>query len=365
MRSARASARLRLAVAVIALAAAGCTREAPPGSVAAPAPAPPAVTPPPPPPPSAFARMVFPTEQTALLSAPPESVFQPTAAGRIESAFFGPVRTASSGFAQFHEGIDIAATRRDRSGRALDRVFAAAPGTVGYINRASGNSNYGIYVVLLHEDPVGSAYSLYAHLSQVKPGLQAGSAVQAGDELGVMGNTPSTSIPVARSHTHFEVGLVNNSRFRAWFLGQKLKPDHGMFNGWNLLAIDALKVLERQQALGSAFTLRDHLATLPRAFRIVVQARRPPDFFRRYPSLWTGETGEAPAVVLECTDNGLPLAGRPATPEEAQALSRRPAAVLSVDEAALGRNGCRLVVKRNGNWEMGKASERWLSILLY
>ena len=358
---------LRPALALLALA--GCSRAPSPPDVGCPPPdrgeAAPAVQPAAPP--SAFARVVFPTEQTALLSAPPEAVFQPTGAGRIESALYGSVRTASSGYAQFHEGIDIAATRRDRAGRALDRVFAAATGTVGYVNRIGGNSNYGIYIVLLHDDPVGPVYTLYAHLGRVNAGLRAGHTVRAGDELGTMGHTSSAGIPVVRSHLHFEIGLVNNARFRDWFLAQKLKPDHGMFNGWNLLAIDALEAFRQQQEQGAAFTLRDHLATLPRAFTLVVAASRPPDFFRRYPALWTGATdgADAPAVVLVCSENGLPLAGRFASPAEAAALGRAPAAVLAVDESALGRNGCRLVVKRNGRWEPGAASTRWLGILLY
>lgn len=310
--------------------------------------------------------MVFPSDQTNLLTAPPETVFQPTGAGRIESAFYGSVRTAASGYAQFHEGIDIAATRRDRGGRALDRVFAAAPGAVGYVNRFGGNSNYGVYIVLLHDDPVGPVYTLYAHLARAKTGLRAGDAVNAGDELGTVGNTSSAGIPLPRSHLHFEIGLVNNARFRDWFLAQKLKPDHGMFNGWNLLAIDAMKVFEQQRARGPAFTLRDHLATLPRAFTLVVATNRPPDFFRRYPTLWTDDPGRTgTAIVVECTENGLPLSGRFASPDETAALGRAPAAVLGVDEVALGRNGCRLVVKRNGRWEPGVASTRWLGILLY
>ncbi len=125
----------------------------------------------------------FPTEKSDLMSWINGEALQPTAAGNPESALYGSVRTrqTSGGFAaSFHEGIDIAPASRDRRGRARDRVLAAAPGRVAYLNRYPGNSSYGIYVVLLHPDPIGEIYTLYAHLDSLSPNLKAGGEVAAG-----------------------------------------------------------------------------------------------------------------------------------------------------------------------------------------
>ena len=61
-------------------------------------------------------KMVFPTGQTGLLDPAAANVFQPTASGRPESALYGSTRTGRRGKflrATFHEGIDVAAVRRD------------------------------------------------------------------------------------------------------------------------------------------------------------------------------------------------------------------------------------------------------------
>jgi peptidoglycan LD-endopeptidase LytH len=331
-------------------------------------PAPPVSAPtnaPPSPPPEPFKQVVFPTDQQDLLDRSRPGVFQPTAAGTGESALYGSVRTAKRGQAlgpSFHEGIDIAPTRRDRRGAPLDTVYAVAQGSVAYINRAPGNSNYGNYVVLLHPDPVGGIYTLYAHLAAVAPGLQAGARVQPGTVLGTMGHTPSGIIPLARAHTHFEIGLVGNAHFADWFRRQRLKPDHGAYNGWNLLAINPLDVFARQHS-DPRFTFRAHLAQTPRAFELVIAAPRQLDFFRRYPQLWQGGDYMGGGLVMACSENGVPLEGRAATAEEVRRLGRRKATVLKVDERVLGRNGARLVARDKNGWRLGQSGERWLDIL--
>ena len=161
----------------------GCRHEPPPprpitNLPVAPAPeAPPPVR-------SPWSNLVPPTAQTRLLDAGAAGVFLPTTPQRPESALFGSVRTGARGAAQFHEGVDIAPTRRDRHGEPLDEVCAVADGLVGYINRIGGNSNYGQYVVVLHRDPLGEVYTLYAHLAAIASGLQPGQPIRAGQPLG-------------------------------------------------------------------------------------------------------------------------------------------------------------------------------------
>jgi peptidoglycan LD-endopeptidase LytH len=319
------------------------------------------------PPPSAFRHVVFPTDQADLLQPDKPGVVQPTAAGKPESALYGSVRMVNRGrhlMTSFHEGVDIAPTQRDRRGHPLDAAHAIADGRVAHINRIPGNSNYGNYVVLLHADPLGEVYTLYAHLAAIAPGLAAGQPVQAGTVLGAMGNTPVNIIPVDRSHLHFEIGMVNNMRFDAWFHAQKLKPDHGNFNGWNLLAVDPLAFF-RAQRQAKEFEFRSYLQEVPKAFEILVPCRGQIDYFRRYAALWQSPPFLGGEMVIACSENGVPLAGRQARDGEAPPRGKARAVVLSVDEKGLGRNGCHLITRDSRGWRLTVNGERWLQILTY
>jgi hypothetical protein len=311
--------------------------------------------------------MVFPTEQTRLLDTNAAGVFQPTASDRQESALYGSVRTAQRGKLSgpsFHEGVDIAAVRRDRSGRPLDSVFAVADGEVAHINRIPSNSGYGRYVVLIHDDPLGTAYTLYAHLSAIAHGLKSGQSLKAGEALGTMGNSANYAIPMTRAHLHLEIGVVANSRFPAWFAAQKLTPDHGAYNGWNLLGVDPLGVFCAQRAQTN-FTLARYMADLPAAFEVVVRVGRQPDYFVRYPSLWRDPPFSGGTAVLACTENGVPLSGRNASEQETAALGKGRALVQNVNETALRRNGARLITRRKSVWVLSQTGERWQEIITF
>lgn len=321
----------------------------------------------PPPPQSAFAAARFPTGQDILRDPATPGVFQPTAAGNPTSALFGSVRSTQVGghlIASFHEGIDIAALQRDSHGRPLDDVCAVADGRVAYINRVAGDSNYGNYVVLLHSDPLGEVYTLYAHLAAIAPGLRAGLPTPKGMVLGRMGNTANPPIPLARAHLHFEVGVVASAHFDRWFRAQRLTPDHGNYNGWNLLGVDPRGVFKVQHA-STNFEFQAYLATVPMAFEVVLAESNPLDYFRRYPRLWQGAAFTGGWLVLACSEDGVPLSGRLATPDEARLAGSRRAAVLKVDEAVLGRNGAHLVTKESGAWRLGRSGERLVDYLTY
>lgn len=326
-----------------------------------PEPQPEAVEPAPVPPPL-WSRWVFPTEQTNWWGANAESVFQSTASGNPRSALFGSVRRGMRGgrlVPTFHEGVDVACLRRDAAGRPLDVVRAVADGRVAHINRVAGNSNYGLYVVLFHDDPIGPVYTLYAHLSRVEPRLHVGQRVTAGAVIGALGHTSSSPIPAARAHLHFEIGLVLNERFGQWFRAQKLKPDHGIGHGWNLVGVDPVAFARFVRDFPEK-GMREFLETVPVAFEVVLSATTVPDYFRRYPLLWEG-SWEPGSFVVSCSENGLPLRARSLS--SGAAISERDTVV--VNEDALGANGARLVEKRNGAWRLAEAGERWRSILLY
>jgi murein DD-endopeptidase MepM/ murein hydrolase activator NlpD len=294
------------------------------------------------------------------------ATFQPTAAGRTESGMYGSVRTSERGgrvMSSFHEGIDIAPAGRDRKGEPTDKVAAVMSGTVAYANRVAGNSNYGKYVVLLHRDPIGEVYSLYAHLAEIEPSVQPGLRVSPGTVLGVMGHTSSVGIPSDRGHVHLEMGLVNNSQFASWYRGQKLVPDHGMYHGQNFLGVDPLSFFLAQYA-DPAIHFGRFLASLPVAFEVVLRAEKPLDFFQRYDALWHGPQSGG-AMVIACTENGLPVSGRPATEEESAALGKSSALVQNASTEALGRNGCHLVTREGASYSVTSSGRRWLEVLTY
>ena len=295
-------------------------------------------------------------------------LFQPTASGNPESALYGSNRTRQTAkkrlISSFHEGMDIRAVERDSKGRPLDPVRAAADGIVAYVNRHSGNSNYGIYVVLRHEDRVGEVFTLYAHLSELAPGLATGRRISAGDTIGRVGNTPPDIIPLANAHLHFELNLMLNSRFDQWYRKQKLTPDHGDFNGWNLLGLDPLEILLRFAA-EPEFTLTEYLRELTPAFHMVFGVRRQIDFFTRHSALWSGEPYCGPAMFLAVSENGVPLMGRNAAPEEARRLGKARAVVLDVNTVELARNGAHLIERERDGWALAGPGEKWLGILEY
>jgi hypothetical protein len=290
-----------------------------------------------------------------------------TASGRPESGLYGSVRTAAFGrsiLPSFHEGIDVAPLRRDRRRRALDDVVTAADGAVAHVNRIAGNSDYGHYVAMVHSDPAGPVYTLYAHLDELAPNLKAGQVLPRGTRLGRMGRTPTAVIPVERSHLHFEVGVLLNPEFRGWFRARKLKPDHGNFSGLNLFGFNPIAPYVAQ-ASGTPFSLGAHLAALPPAFELAIRVERRPNYFTLYPSLWRGEPYAGGPIVVAVSDGGIPIAGRNADAGEVERIGRGRTVVLKADTDVLGRNGRRLVVPRNGAWILGQAGDAWLDILTY
>jgi len=304
------------------------------------------------------------------LRSPAERIFQPTASGRVRSALYGSVRTATGGsglHARFHEGLDIRAHEHDRRGRAQDTVRAIAQGTIAYINRIAGNSSYGRYVVVTHRTPLGTVYSLYAHLAKLARGLAPGQECAQGAALGTIGNSGTQRIPRSRSHLHFETGLIANSHFPAWhaqtYAGTK--SNHGTWHGWNLLGIDPLDFFLSFRESG-AFDWRMYLSAQPAAFSLLVKASEAPDYFLRYPSLWTDTQPARGAIVLQVSEGGVLLGARNATEEEKRRLpDKRAATVLHVDEAALGRNGRHLIRRAASGWRLAPHGQRWLGILMY
>lgn len=210
-------------------------------------------------------------------------------------------------YTRFHEGIDIRPMRRDERGEPLDEVRAIAAGTVAYVNLVPGYSNYGRYVVVEHRWDGASYYSLYGHLASVT--VRAGSRVDRGEQLGIMGYT-GEGLDQARAHVHLELNLLLSRRFDSWY-GHFIKTEpnhHGMYNGLNLAGIDIARLylaLRKQPALTIPQFLEDEEAF----YKVTLPATKNFELPKRYPWLIRGNAEGSAAAAWEVSFNraGVPL----------------------------------------------------------
>ncbi len=231
-----------------------------------------------------------------------------------EAGTYGMVRNPfrlSNGkvfYSRFHEGIDVKPLRRDANGVPLDPVRPIAPGTVAYVSEKPGRSNYGRYVVVAHEVPEGTIYSLYAHLASVS--CEVGQRVERGDTLGVLGYS-GVGLDKTRAHCHLELCLMINASY------EKFAPadnKHANFNGLNLVGVNAADLLLASKG-GREVSLSDYFARLPEHYRVRVPRVGTMDILRRHRFFYKGEPGKRPAppsLDIAFTAEGVPIAIYPA-----------------------------------------------------
>lgn len=209
-------------------------------------------------------------------------------------------------FSHVHEGIDIKPLHRDAAGEPLDMVRPLAPGVVVYTSDAPGASNYGRYVVVAHNIPEGTIYTLYAHLAAIT--CQTGQHVGTGNELGRLGHT-GRGLDRVRSHVHVEVCLMINSCY------DQFSPPankHGVYNGLNLAGMDAAPILLHCKD-GETLSLSAYMSTLQEHYRIRVPAVGTMDLLHRHPFLYKGDWSKRPAALdMAFTAEGVPIAVYPA-----------------------------------------------------
>jgi murein DD-endopeptidase MepM/ murein hydrolase activator NlpD len=315
--------------------------------------------------------------QSFLLPTANRALFEPNGEERFfvgtvgkpwMSGTFGCVRTEGW---QLHEGLDIRSIERDRRNEPIDPILATADGTVAYINRRTGLSNYGNYIILRHIIDGVEVYSLYAHIKEFRTGLKHGDAVKAGETIAIMGRTSNTaqSISKDRAHVHFELDLVVNERFPDWyrktFPGQR--NDHGGWNGQNLLGLDPQHVLLEQQRLGAKFSLAGFIRNQTELCRVVV---RDPTFswVQRYPMLVKpNPVAQAEGIAgyeMVMNFNGLPFELIPRAASEIKTKSKF--MLLSVNEEERQKHPCRkLVVQKRGRWELTATGQRLIDLLTF
>mgnify|MGYP001495107884 FL=1 len=126
------------------------------------------------------------------------------------------------GYTKLHTGIDIGASKGTP-------IMAAAAGTGVWADwgLVSGSPNendpYGKAVAIKHDFGWNGKrlYTVYAHMDRID--VIAGQVVQAGDQLGLVGETGNTTGP----HLHFEVRVKSNSFFSTLNPELWLAPPHG------------------------------------------------------------------------------------------------------------------------------------------
>ncbi len=311
----------------------------------------------------------FPTANHALYQIGDElKFFAPTTPDKPwTSGSFGCVR--NDGW-RMHEGLDIRHLQTDRRGEPTDPVLATADGTVAYFSRKPGLSNYGNYILVRHIIEGLEIYSLYAHLSEVRPGLAVGQAVKAGEAIGTMGRT-STAETIAkdRAHLHFELNVLLNDNFAAWFKKNSTgeRNDHGEWNGQNLLGLDPREILVGEHNPVKKFSLLDFLRGQTELCRVLVRTTSFP-YLKRYGTLVlknpVADKEGVAGYELVLNYNGVPFALLPRAASEIKGSAKFQ--LLSVNEAVQKANPCRkLVVKRGSRWQLTDAGTREIELLTY
>lgn len=261
----------------------------------------------------------FPTQNRALLEDRGQDFymycdrkFEGVTSKPWQAGCYGMVRTpfrASDGkvmYSRLHEGIDIKPLRRDAKGEPLDEIHPIAPGRVAYVSAHPGMSNYGRYVVVSHDVPEGTIYSLYAHLSKVD--CRVGQRVGTGNVLGIMGHS-GDGLNRERSHVHLEICLMIHSQYDQ-FCPEENK--HGLYNGLNLIGIDAAPLLKASKD-GESVSLTAHWASFKEHYRVrVPYTGEKPDIVQRHPFLFHGDWTPRPrSLEISFTSEGIPVAITP------------------------------------------------------
>jgi hypothetical protein len=312
----------------------------------------------------------FPTANHALYEVGHElQFFAPTAPDKPwTSGSFGCVRDYGT---RMHEGLDILHLHTDRRGEPTDPVMATADGTVMYINAKAGLSNYGKYIVIRHAVEGLEIYSLYAHLSEVAPGLVAGKNVRAGEVIATMGRTSTAEVITKdRAHVHFELNVLVNDNFAAWFKQNSTpgeRNDHGEWNGQNLNGVDPREILLAEHNPVHPFSLLNFLRSQTEMCRVLVRATNFP-YLKRYAQLVlrnpVAEKEGVAGYEVVLNFNGVAFALMPRAASEIKSQAK--IQLVSVNAPEAEANRCRkILTQRGGRWQLTDSGRREMEMLIY
>lgn len=267
--------------------------------------------------------LVLPTANRAIFGADPSQFYMythrsfegrkttPWQAGKY-GYVRNPRRNSAAGvvFTKFHEGVDIRPTGRDSKNNPTDIVRSIGAGEVAYANANSRGSNYGRYIVVVHDWGYGKFYSLYAHLASVS--CRTGQKVRPGTAIGKMGYS-GAGLDRSRAHLHLELNMMVSSRFATWHKrNYRSANPHGIHNGLNLAGLDIAGLYLAQQ--------RDPDITLPRFmsrmkvyWKTIVPNKGKPDVLKFYPWLARdmAKAVRNPSWEIAFSSSGIPLSVRP------------------------------------------------------
>jgi hypothetical protein len=172
-------------------------------------------------------------------------------AGGVVTSDFGFRRT------RYHYGIDIDL-------ETGDPVVAAFEGTVRV---ARYSTSYGNYVIIRH---LNGLETLYAHLSKLL--VKSGEYLQAGDALGLGGNTGKSR----GSHLHFEVRFLGqqiNPRDIISFENQTCMVDSICISPASFSYLNTVEKHKAQQAAAKYYKIKkgDTLGKIARRYRTTVK----------------------------------------------------------------------------------------------
>jgi murein DD-endopeptidase MepM/ murein hydrolase activator NlpD len=187
-----------------------------------------------------------------------------------------------------------------------------------------------------------TVYTMYAHLRAIASGLSIGQARKSGEIIATMGRTSNTrqGISRERAHLHFEICLLANPNFSAWYkknlAGQR--NDHGPWNGQNLIGIDPWKLFLGQH--------QDKAKRHPN----LVNSMKPPKAIAGY--------------EISLDPNGVPVSS---TPRDASSFSsEEPFKLLHVNPVAYKQSPCRkLVFKKGQQWVLTAKGITHIKLLTY
>jgi len=308
----------------------------------------------------------FPTANHLLYEPGQElKFFAPTAPEKPwTSGSFGCVR--SDGW-QMHEGLDIVHQHTDRHGEPTDPVLATADGTVVYVSTKAALSNYGKYIVIRHLIEGLEIYSLYAHLSEIQPGVAAGRVVKAGEVIAIMGHTSNTGerITKERAHCHFELNVFVSERFAGWY--RKYFPgernDHGIWNGQNLNGLDPREILLAER--DGKFSLLNYVRSQTELCRVQVRATGFSYLTRYAPLVLRNPRAEKEGVAgyeVALNYNGVAFALLPRAASELKGGGKFQ--LLSVNEPEYRAHPCRKLVAQHGDrWQLTERGLKELELL--
>ena len=309
----------------------------------------------------------FPTANVELLKVGGETNFfaRTNLERPWQSGAFGCVRNSRT---RLHEGIDILSQVRDTKNEPIDQVRASRKGKVVHVNRSIAASNYGKYVVLIHNTDGLSAYTLYGHLRNIEEDLVVGYMVEAGEVIGVLGRTANTRDEIAqwRAHLHFQVGVQVNSKFDLWFATwyKDGNNHHGNWSGLNLLGLDAAQILKLSKS--GQFRFKEYLMSLPTLCRVTVFQKNL-DWIDRYPELIDNSNkggGVPTAWDLDLNCNGIPIRITPRRNEVVSGGAKYQ--IIDVYEDVRAKHPCNGLLFRKGQkWIFTGKGKRLMDLLLF